>query len=154
MHSSWQWTGVLHMAAQWQSRQCYWENYFIKTHRKSLQMRYRELWSAFFHPYFLTDTLCRPSWVVEGEGQPSCQHTVFSGVTGLPFYQIPAYLLNQSLLDIKIFTECKNWCIAGSSTEQVTNNPFSSKTNCLPLPTSKTSNTFQVFILALSVQGS
>lgn len=86
--------------------------------------------------------------------KPSCWHTVFLEVTGLLLYQTPAYLLNKSLLNIKISTECKNWCIADSSTEQVTNNPFSSKTNCLPLPTSKTSNTFWVFILALSVQGS
>lgn len=70
-------------------------------HHKSLQMRYRELASAFFHPYFLTDILCRPSWVVEGEGQFSCWHTVFLEVTGLPSYQTPAYLLNKSLLNIK-----------------------------------------------------
>lgn len=60
----------------------------------------------------------------EGEGQPSCWHTVFLEVTGLPLYQIPAYLLNKSLVSIKIFPECKNWCIADSSIEQVANNLF------------------------------
>lgn len=83
-----------------------------------------ELWSAFLHPCFLAVILCRPSWVVEGEGQPTCWHTVFLEVRALPLYQFPAYLLHKFLWNIKISTECKNWCIAGSSTEQVTNNPF------------------------------
>lgn len=66
--NTWQEMDVLQIATRWTSRQCYWENYFIMTHYKSLQLRYREEQTAFFRPYFLRHILCRQSWSVEGKG--------------------------------------------------------------------------------------